>query len=99
MQTSPLLNEAAQAAGLPVVALNADKVLELDVSDAERTAYTKKLLAFTHAAATPALIDAYGGVSVFPTLFFVNRSGTVVRQMVNRQDRASLDAAIRAAKD
>jgi len=97
LQTAPVLAELAQARAFPVVAVNADRVLELGVADAERAAYTAKLAGFTHVHATAELAEAYGGVSVYPTLFFVNRRGLVVRQSVNRQDRAALDAAVRAA--
>jgi thiol-disulfide isomerase/thioredoxin len=97
MQTAPVLAELARARDFPVVAANADRVLELGVGDAERAAYTARLARFTHVHATAELSEAYGGVSVYPTFFFVNRGGIVVRQMVNRQDRAALEAAIRAA--
>jgi len=97
MQTAPVLAELAQARDFPVVAVNADRVLELGVADAERAAYTAKLARFTHVHATAELAQAYGGVSVYPTLFFVNRRGGVVRQMVNRQDRAAIEAAMLTA--
>ena len=41
--------------------------------------------------------EAYGAVSVFPTLFFVDRKGTVVKQLVNFQEKAVLEEAIRPA--
>ena len=37
---------------------------------------------------------AYGQVSVFPTLFFVDRKGTIVKQLVNFQTKAALEEAI-----
>ena len=36
-------------------------------------------------------------MSVFPTLFLVDRKGTIVKQLVNQQDKASLEAAVRLA--
>jgi hypothetical protein len=39
----------------------------------------------------------YGGVSVFPTMFFVNRKGIIVKQMVSFHDKTTLEAAIQAA--
>ena len=36
-------------------------------------------------------------MSVFPTMFFVDRKGTVVRHFVNFQEKATLEEAIRAA--
>lgn len=94
VQTAPLLAEVAKARGLPVVAVNVDRVLELDATDADRTAYASKLLALTMVHATPEIQAAYGGVSVYPTLFFVDKQGVVVRQLVNRQDKAALDGAV-----
>jgi hypothetical protein len=41
--------------------------------------------------------EAYGSVSVFPTLFFVDRKGTVVRHFVNFQEKAVLAEAARLA--
>ena len=46
---------------------------------------------------TPEVQQAYGTVSVFPTLFFVDRKGTVVRQFVNFQEKATLEAAVQVA--
>ena len=36
-------------------------------------------------------------MSVFPTFFFVDAKGTIVKQLVNQQDKAALEAAIRLA--
>jgi len=46
---------------------------------------------------TPQMQLDYGGISVFPTMFFVNRKGVIVKQMVSFQDKATLEAAIQAA--
>ena len=40
---------------------------------------------------------AYGGVSLFPTLFFIDKAGVVVKHVVNGQEKAVLEAAIKAA--
>jgi thiol-disulfide isomerase/thioredoxin len=98
MQTAPLLAELAKTRAVPVIAVNIDRVLELDATDADRAAYASKLPAFTMVHATPEIQAAYGGVSVFPTLFFVDKQGVVVQQLVNRQEKASLDAAILEAQ-
>jgi thiol-disulfide isomerase/thioredoxin len=97
MQTAPVLAELAKAQGFPVVAVNADRALDLDVADSDRADYTAKLPGFTHVHATAEILAAYGGVSVYPTLVFVDKGGNVVRQMVNRQERAVLEAAVKAA--
>jgi thiol-disulfide isomerase/thioredoxin len=101
VKTTPLLAELDRVyapKGLRVVALNADRVLELPYGDEERLAYAQKLgLGFTLAHLTPEAQEAYGSVSVFPTFFFVDAKGTVVKELVSQQDRAALEAAIRLA--
>jgi cytochrome c biogenesis protein CcmG, thiol:disulfide interchange protein DsbE len=94
--TAPVLDERARAAGITVVAANADRTLELGVSDEERNAYAAKVKGLTMVHATPEMQAAFGGVGVYPTLFFVDKAGVVTRQLVSRQDRASLDAALSA---
>jgi hypothetical protein len=41
--------------------------------------------------------EAFGSVSVFPTFFFVDAKGTVVKHFVNQQDKTTLEAAVRLA--
>jgi len=101
VRTSPLLaqlDRTYSAKGFRIVGLNADRVLELPYGDEERVAYAKELrLAFTLAHLTPAVQEAYGSVSVFPTMFFVDAKGTIVKHFVNQQEQASLEAALRLA--
>ena len=92
------LHRAFAAKGFRIVGLNADRVLELPYGDEERAAYAQKQgLAFTLAYTTPEMQEAYGSVSVFPTMFFVDAKGTIVRQFVNQQEQAALEAAARLA--
>jgi thiol-disulfide isomerase/thioredoxin len=101
VRTSPLLAELDQAyaaKGFRIVGLNADRVLEIPTTDEDRAAYARKNgWTFTLAHMTPEAQQAYGSVSVFPTLFFVDRKGTVVKQLVNFQEKAALEGAIRLA--
>jgi thiol-disulfide isomerase/thioredoxin len=101
VRTSPLLAELDQAyaaKGFRIVGLNADRVLEIPTTDEDRAAYAKKNgWTFTLAHMTPEAQQAHGTVSVFPTLFFVDRKGTVVKQLVNFQEKAALEGAIRLA--
>jgi len=101
VRTAPLLVELDREfapRGFRIVALNADRALELPYTDEDRAAYAKKYgWVFTLAHMTPDVQEAYGAVSVFPTLFFVDRKGTVVRHFVNFQEKATLDEAIRVA--
>jgi thiol-disulfide isomerase/thioredoxin len=100
-RTAPILAELEReytARGFTIVALNADRVLELPYGDEDRAAYAARNgMGFTLAYMTPEVQAAYGTVSVFPTLFFVNRKGTVVRQFVNFQEKATLERAFRLA--
>jgi thiol-disulfide isomerase/thioredoxin len=101
VRTSPLLAELDKtyaARGFRTVGLNADRVLELPYSDANRAAYAKEHgWAFALAHMTAEAQEAYGSVSVFPTLFFVDRKGTVVKHFVNFQEKAVLAEAARLA--
>lgn len=101
VRTSPLLAELDKtyaAKGFRIVGLNADRVLEIPTTDGDRAAYAKKNgWGFTLAHMTPETQEAYGAVSVFPTLFFVDRKGTIVRQLVNFQEKAVLEEAVRVA--
>lgn len=101
VRTSPLLAELERTfgpKGFRIVALNADRALELPYSDVDRAAYAQKHgWAFTLAHMTPEAQEAYGAVSVFPTMFFVDAEGTVVKQLVNFQEKAVLEEAVRKA--
>lgn len=101
VRTSPVLVELDQTyrrQGFTIVGLNADKLLELDYTDADRAAYAAKLgVKFTLGHANAEAQSAYGGVSVFPTLFFVDRAGIVVKHLVNGQEKAVLEDAIKLA--
>jgi thiol-disulfide isomerase/thioredoxin len=101
LKTTPLLVELSQAhgpKGFEIVAVNADRLLELPYGDAERRTYVEKAgVRFNVVHATAELQEAYGGVSVFPTLFFVDRKGTVVKQLVNFHDKPELEAAVHLA--
>jgi thiol-disulfide isomerase/thioredoxin len=100
-RTAPLLAEldrAYAAKGFRIVGLNADRVLELPYRDEDRAAYAAKNgLAFTLAHMTAQAQEAYGAVSVFPTMFFVDRKGVVVRQLVSFQEKATLEEAVTMA--
>ena len=101
VRTSPLLAELDReyaVRGFRIVGLNADRTFELPTTDADRAAYAKMHhWSFALAHMTPEVQEAYGSVSVFPTMFFVNAKGTVVRQLVNFQEKEVLEEAIRVA--
>ena len=99
--TSPLLVELDRIygpKGFTIIGLNADNLLDLDYTDADRAAYAARLgIKFTLAHANAETQAAYGGVSLFPTLFFIDKAGVVVKHLVNGQEKAVLEAAIKAA--
>ena len=101
VKTSPLLVELDKVyapRGFSMVALNADKLLDLDYNDADRAAYASKLgIRFVLAHANAEAQAAYGGVSVFPTFFFVDKAGTVVSHLVNGQEKVVIEEAIKLA--
>jgi thiol-disulfide isomerase/thioredoxin len=101
VRTSPLvaeLHRSYAAKGFRIVGLNADRLLELPYGDDVRRAYAKEAgLEFTLAHLTPEVQEAYGSVSVFPTLFFVDAKGTIVKHFVNQQDKPALEDALRLA--
>jgi thiol-disulfide isomerase/thioredoxin len=97
VRIAPLLVElrtAHASKGFEIVGVNADKVLEIPTDEAERAAYMKTGLQFPQVHLTSEMQAAYGQVSVFPTLFFVDRKGTIVKQLVNFQTKAALEEAV-----
>lgn len=100
VKTAPLLVELHNkyaSQGFRIIAANADRFLELPYDDAVRADYVNKLgIKFTTAHLTPQMQQAYGAVSVFPTMFVVDKQGTIVKHFVNFQDKAVLEAAIQS---
>jgi thiol-disulfide isomerase/thioredoxin len=101
VKTSPLLAKLYNkysSQGFKIVAANSDKVLDLPYDDAMRADYVKKLgINFTTAYLNAKMQNDYGGVSVFPTMFFVDKNGLIVKHFVNFQEETVLDAAIQTA--
>ena len=101
VKTTPHLVElhARYAArGLEILAVNADRVLELPYTDEQRAAYAEEMgIRFPLLHATPEALEAYGAVSVYPTMFFVDATGVVVAHGVNFQEPAELEAGIQKA--
>ena len=82
--------------GLTIVGLNADRVLNLPYTDADRAAHQEKGgVTFENLHLTEEDRAELGNVNIFPTLFLANRDGTIVRHFVNFQERETLEPAIR----
>ena len=98
VRTTPILlslHEQYAPRGFEILAINADRVLELAWDDEERAAYAEeKGITFPLLHATTEAVEAYGSVSVFPTFFFVDAEGVIVSHGVNFQERAEVEAAI-----
>ena len=103
VETAPLLVELYdqyRSAGFEIVAANADRLLELPYGDEVRHEYVEKLgIEFTTAYLSEEMQTDLGGITVFPTMFFVDREGVIVRHFMNFQEKGVLDEAIRAALD
>ena len=101
MKTAPLLaalDAKFAPQGLRIVGVNADRVLELPDTDESRAAYVRKVgIRFTEAHMSPEMQKAFGNVSVFPTLFFVDKHGVVVQELVSFQETKELEGAVRLA--
>lgn len=101
VRTTPILvelHERYAPRGFEVLAVNADRVLELPYTDEQRGAYAaEKGIRFPLLHATAEALEAYGAVSVYPTFFFVDGRGVIVSHGVNFQERAVLEAAIEKA--
>ncbi len=69
-----------------VVAINADRVLELETTDVQRAAYVKKAgYQFPVAHLDKKMQESYGNVNVYPTLFLVDAKGIIQKQYVSYQ--------------
>jgi thiol-disulfide isomerase/thioredoxin len=101
LRTSPIvaaLDKEFRAQGLQVVGVNADRVLELPYDDSVRRAYRDKIGAtYVQAHLSEEMQEAYGSVSVFPTLFVVDARGIVTKQFVNAPTREAVAGAVRQA--
>jgi thiol-disulfide isomerase/thioredoxin len=98
VKTAPLLaelNNKYSKQGFKIVGVNADRVLELPYDDKVRSNYAKKYgFKFTLTHLNTETQQAYGGVTVFPTMFFVDKTGTIVKHFVNFQEKSALEGAI-----
>ena len=75
--------------------MNADQILGIEVSDSQRTSYLEKSdTRYTNLHLEEEIRQAFGSVNVYPTLFFVDGEGTVVKHLLNFQDRETLEAVI-----
>lgn len=98
MQEAPVLEKFQRefgAKGLEIVGANADELLGLGVSDEARRNYAQKEgITFPIVHWTDQTNRAYGSISIYPTLFLIDRKGAVVGHWVGFTNASTLRAAI-----
>jgi thiol-disulfide isomerase/thioredoxin len=78
-----------------VVGVNADRLLELETTDADRAAYVRKAgFTFPVGHLTKKMQEDFGNISVYPTMFLVNSKGVVRKYYVNYQSLETLSKDI-----
>jgi thiol-disulfide isomerase/thioredoxin len=81
--------------GFAVIAVNADKYLELETTDEQRAAYVKKSgYNFPVGHLNKPMQEAFGNVNVYPTLFLVDAKGVVRKYYVSYQTLETMAADI-----
>ena len=79
-----------------VIGFNANRVLELEVTDQPGQNYLQDGgLRFVNLHVDQPTRQAFGNINVFPTLFFVNTDGTIFQHIINFQDQEALESVIR----
>ena len=98
MQEAPALSaldRQLSARGLIIVGANADRVLGLDYDDSVRQRYVQEHhITYPIADWNPEADGAYGGISIFPTLFLVDRKGMVRNHWIGYVQPETLQKAI-----
>lgn len=84
-----------ESKGFSIVGLNADRILKLKYDDAYRAEYAAKVgTNYTNLHLTDEVRASLGNVNIFPTLFLVDGSGTIVKHFVNFQSQETLGPEI-----
>ena len=98
MQETPALvalDRDLSARGLVIVGANADRTLGLEYDDAVRQRYVQEHhISYPIVHWTPEGNRAYGGISVFPTLFLIDRKGIIRGHWIGYVDPATLQKAV-----
>lgn len=92
------LDAGLRGRGLSIVGINADKDLGLGYTDQDRMEYLKKTrIEFPVVEGSREVLQAYGNVSIFPTLFLLDTAGRIIKHYVNYQPLETLQADIEKA--
>ncbi len=82
--------------GFRIIGINADRVLELETTGEQRKKYLAKLgLQFPNAHLDSKTRAAFGGINIYPTLFFADSTGTIVHHFINYQDMQTLVGVVK----
>lgn len=98
MQEAPALsslNSELSARGLVIVGANADRILGLDYDDSVRQRYVQEHhVSYPIVNWTKESDQAYGGISIFPTLFLIDRKGIIRNHWIGYAQPETLRKAI-----
>jgi thiol-disulfide isomerase/thioredoxin len=98
MQEAPALsslNSELSPRGLVIVGANADRILGLDYDDSVRQRYIQEHhVSYPIANWTKESDQAYGGISIFPTLFLIDRKGIIRNHWIGYAPPETLRKAI-----
>jgi thiol-disulfide isomerase/thioredoxin len=98
IQEAPVLaalNHQFSGKGLVIVGANADRILGLSYTDAARKRYlTEHKIEFPVGHWSGEANTAYGGISIFPTLFLIDSKGTVRGHWVGFTRASELSSAV-----
>ncbi len=80
------LQRSFGARNFTVVAVNADRFLELEVTDDQRAGYVQKArFTFPVGHLNRKMQDDFGAINVYPTIFLVSAAGIIQKHYVNYQ--------------
>lgn len=92
------LQHEFSAKSFEVIGANADDLLGLTISDQARRRYAdKEGISFPIVHWTRTSNQAYGGISIYPTLFLINRKGIIAAHWVGYTGPATLRKAVAKA--
>ena len=90
-----LLNRDLSARGLVIVGANADRILGLDYNDSVRQRYVQEhRISYPIVTWTSECDHAYGGISIYPTLFLIDRKGVIREHWIGYTQIETLRKAI-----
>ena len=99
VQLSPHLVSIEKQLGgerFTIIAVNADHILDLETTEAERQAYVKKLgIQFPVANLNRKMYEDYGGINDYPTLFLVDAQGIIRKHYMGYHSPQVLETDIR----